>query len=215
VTEYQKPVLVVVAGPNGAGKTSLTEKLIQHRWMEGCTYINPDLIARDEFGNWNSSDAVLKAVKKAQFLREETLKLRKNLAFETVFSATDKVDFLRRARDVGYFLRLFFISTDHPAINAARVAQRVMEGGHSVPIPKIISRYAKSIANCASVVAYVDRAYIYDNSVDGREPMLLFRTKCGSIAKQYHAVPSWAQMIANTLSSKDDITQGISPGYFS
>jgi len=33
------------------------------------------------------------------------------------------------------------------SINAKRVAMRVMEGGHDVPIGKIISRYAKSLAN--------------------------------------------------------------------
>lgn len=38
-------------------------------------------------------------------------------------------------------LHLFFVSTNHPSINAARIAQRVMKGGHDVPIPKIISRY--------------------------------------------------------------------------
>ncbi|MDR3361823.1 MAG: zeta toxin family protein [Desulfovibrio sp.] len=210
MTDLQKPVLIVVAGPNGAGETSLTEKIILHRWMDGCTYINPDLIARDMFGDWNSADAVSKAVQKAQAMREETLERRESMAFETVFSAANKIDFLLRARNAGYFLRLFFISTTHPSINAARVAQRVMEGGHSVPIPKIINRYAKSIANCAAAATFVDRAYIYDNSVDGREPLLLFRTICGSIARQYHLVTSWAQTIADELRTKES-TESISP----
>jgi len=47
----------------------------------------------------------------------------------------------------GYFVRLFFVGTDDPSINAKRVAMRVIEGGHDVPIGKIISRYAKSLAN--------------------------------------------------------------------
>jgi predicted ABC-type ATPase len=94
----------VVAGPNGAGKTSLTEKIILHKWMTGCAYINPDIIARDVFGNWNSADAVFKAVKKAQAMREGALERRVSMAFETVFSASDKIDFLRRAGDAGYFL---------------------------------------------------------------------------------------------------------------
>ena len=48
-----KPRLIVVAGPNGAGKTSITEQLLRHEWMGGCVYVNPDFIARDEFGDWN------------------------------------------------------------------------------------------------------------------------------------------------------------------
>jgi predicted ABC-type ATPase len=55
------------------------------------------------------------------------------IAFESVFSAPDTVDFLRRAIDAGYFVRVFFIGTSDPGINAARVAKRVAAGGHTVP----------------------------------------------------------------------------------
>jgi predicted ABC-type ATPase len=74
-----------------------------------------------------------------------------------------------------------------------------MEGGHDVPIPKIISRYSKSIANCAAAAAFADRAYIYDNSVDGDEPKLLFRIVEGEIVKVYEAIHDWAQVIVETL----------------
>ena len=60
----ERPRLIVVAGPNGTGKTSITEQLLRHRWMEGCEYINPDYIARDEFGDWNSADAVGRAARR-------------------------------------------------------------------------------------------------------------------------------------------------------
>lgn len=56
----------------------------------------------------------------------------------------DKLDFVRRCVDGGYFVRVFFVGTESPTINAARVAQRVMKGGHTVPIEKIVSRYARS-----------------------------------------------------------------------
>lgn len=53
----QQPTLIVVAGPNGAGKTSLTEEVLRHQWFEGCVYVNPDQIAQERFGDWNSPDA--------------------------------------------------------------------------------------------------------------------------------------------------------------
>ena len=56
--------------------------------------------------------------------------------FETVFSTDEKVDFVRRSMAGGYFTRLFYVGTDDPAINAARIADRVLEGGHDVPIPE-------------------------------------------------------------------------------
>ena len=41
-----------------------------------------------------------------------------------------------------------------------------MNGGHDVPITKIVSRYQKSIINCSRIVRKVHRAYLYDNSVE-------------------------------------------------
>jgi len=109
------------------------------------------------------------------------------------------VDFIKRAKISGYFIRLFFVGTNHPSINAARIAQRVMEGGHDVPIPKIVSRYVKSIANCAAIATIADRTYAYDNSEDGKDPKLLFRANDGKIVKRYHEVQEWAQTIAKAL----------------
>lgn len=111
-------------------------------------------------------------------------------------SSPEKISFIKRAKEAGYFVRVFFVATASPAINAARIAQRVMEGGHDVPIPKIITRYLKSIANCATVGKVVDRLYVYDNSVDGADAQLLFRMSDGLVAKRYSAdIPEWAKDI--------------------
>lgn len=72
--ETLKPRLIVVAGPNGAGKTSITEKLLRHEWMGGCEYVNPDYIARDEFGDWNAPDAVRRAAVRAEEVRERCVR---------------------------------------------------------------------------------------------------------------------------------------------
>ena len=50
--------LILVAGQNGSGKTTITAKLLRREWMQECQYINPDLIAQQEFGDWNSPVAV-------------------------------------------------------------------------------------------------------------------------------------------------------------
>jgi predicted ABC-type ATPase len=191
----EKPKILIVAGPNGSGKTSVTGKILKHEWVEGCEYINPDFIARDKFGDWNSREAVLQAAQYATEQREKCLENGKSLIFETVLSVDDKVKFVQKAKQKGYFVRLFFIGTDNPQINAARVAQRVMKGGHDVPIQKIISRYYKSIANCAYLAPLVDRLYVYDNSVDNAFAELLFRANDGMLVKRYTNIHDWANII--------------------
>lgn len=184
-TAEHKPELIIIAGPNGSGKTSITQKFLHHEWAEGTTYINPDQVAKDMFGDWNNEEAVLKAASYCTELREKCLSEKKSFVFETVFSAQDKIDFVLRAKGTGFFIRIFFISTSNPAINASRIAKRVMEGGHDVPITKIISRYNKSIQNCKAVSSIIDRLYVYDNSIDDADARPLFRLSNGEIAKQY------------------------------
>lgn len=188
-----KPLLIVIAGPNGSGKTTITKQLLHHDWLEEAVYINPDIVARDKYGDWNSVEAVYNAAKYCEQIREECLLHNKSLIFETVLSAPDKVGFIRRAIDKGYFVRLFFVSTSNPQINAARIAKRVMEGGHDVPITKIISRYSKSILNCQRLATIVDRLYVYDNSQDDIDAKILFRLSEGNLIKQYSEhLPEWA-----------------------
>lgn len=188
-----RPLLIVIAGPNGSGKTTITSKILHHEWMEDATYINPDLVAQKIFGDWNSMDSIMKAVTYCEELRERCLSERRSLIFETVLSARGKIDYIKRAIDAGFFVRFFFVCTETPVINAARIAKRVIEGGHDVPIQKIISRYKKSIVNCDELTSFVDRAYFYDNSVDGEEARLLFRTVNGKLKKQYEEnIPDWA-----------------------
>ena len=180
-----KPTLIVIAGPNGSGKTSITTQILKHEWIDGCVYINPDTIAQEELGDWNNSEMVLKAAKIAEERRLNCIEKKESLIFETVFSASDKIDFLEFAKNNGYFIRLFFVGTNHPAINANRITHRVLEGGHDVPITKIISRYTKSISNCCVVATFVDRLYVYDNSEDYKEAKLLFRASNGIFEKNY------------------------------
>lgn len=187
-----KPTLLVVAGPNGAGKTTVTKRLrAETRWSDGAEYINPDDVALERFGDWNSLEAVKQAADWAAARREDLLRRREGIAFETVFSTDDKVDFLARARDADYFIRVFFIGTSDPTINAARVATRVIQGGHDVPITKIVRRYERSIANLSAAIALADRAYIYDNSIDGIEAALCARTTSGRLRKIYGRLPAW------------------------
>lgn len=188
-----KPVLIVIAGPNGSGKTSVTSRILHHEWMENAVYINPDIIAQEKFGDWNSKEAVMQAVRYCEELREKCLVEHKSLIFETVLSVEDKLDYILRAKEAGFFIRFFFVCTEHPTINASRIARRVMEGGHDVPITKIISRYNKSIANCCIVSEFVDRTYIYDNSIEDMDAKLLFRLNNGKLVKKYvDNIPRWA-----------------------
>ena len=98
---------------------------------------------------------------------------------------------------------LFYICTNDPSINAQRVAIRVMEGGHDVPIQKIINRYYRSIANCIEAVSIVDRSYFYDNSETDCDPKLIFKTVNGKISKNYDDFTPWTEDVAEQITKKN------------
>ena len=196
MNDIKRPTLCVVAGPNGSGKTSTTLQLLANEWTEDSLYINPDNIAQEQFGNWNSDKAVMEAAKVATELRYKCLSEKKDFVFETVFSSDEKLDFLRKAHQEGFFIRFFFVCTNSPEINILRIAKRYLNGGHEVPMSKVFSRYYKSIENASLAVEFVDRAYVYDNSIEDHIPQLLYRTMNGKIVKRYTgSVPDWAKQI--------------------
>lgn len=126
MAKKHRPVLIVIAGPNGSGKTTITSKILHHEWMENAIYINPDIIAQEKFGDWNNKEAVIKSVQYCEQLREKCIVKKKSLIFETVLSIVQKIDYMKRAKEAGFFVRFFFVSTNSPAINAARIAKRVI-----------------------------------------------------------------------------------------
>lgn len=60
----------------------------------------------------------------ADFLRKRLLQEKKRFSFETVFSHPSKLDIMRKAREEGYKVYLYFVSTESPVINKFRVQAR-------------------------------------------------------------------------------------------
>jgi predicted ABC-type ATPase len=100
----------------------------------------------------------------SDFIRHQLLSTGISFTFETVMSSPDKVLFLQKAQQAGFRTYLYFVATEDPEINIARVKYRVATGGHPVPEDKIRQRYTRSLALLDKAVTFADRAYIFDNS---------------------------------------------------
>ena len=86
----------------------MTERGLAHEWFAGCEYVNPDFIARDEFGDWNSPEAVIRAANLAQERRERCLAERRSLAFKVFFSVLTRW-LLCGGHKQPVFLRAYFL----------------------------------------------------------------------------------------------------------
>ncbi|MBU2767205.1 AAA family ATPase [Acidithiobacillus ferrivorans] len=194
------PVLVVIAGPNGSGKSELVRQLVRLDYFGAAGCVNPDDIAAQMPGGWHNPDNFLPAAQKAEAIRQDYLARRQSLVFETVFSSPGKVDFVRDAATSGYFVHFLYICTDDPKIQAARVCARVMQGGHSVPIEKIISRYFKSLDLAAQVLPYVSLAHFFDNTPELTAPRLVVEAiPAQQSGSTYGVQPAWMTGILDQM----------------
>lgn len=130
----------------------------------------------------------------ADFLRQKLMEEKVSFSFETVMSAADKVALLEKAQRLGYRTYLYFIATDDPAINVARVKSRVHLGGHDVPEDKIVSRYTRSLDLLLDAVRHTNRAYVFDNSRDGSDHLWVAEITGGSdLEIKCDPMPAWFQ----------------------
>ena len=130
----------------------------------------------------------------ADFLRQKLLEQRVSFSFETVMSSPDKVALLKKAQQLGYRTCLYYIATDDPAINVARVKARVNLGGHDVPEDKIVSRYARSLDLVLEAVKHTNRAYLFDNSRHGGDHLWVAEITDGhDLELKCDPMPWWFQ----------------------
>ena len=146
----------------------------------------------------------MRAAQEADRLRSLCLSDARSFAYETVFSTPRRIEDLRKAREGGFFIRFFFVSTRSPEINLTRVERRVALGGHGVPPDKIEARYRRSMENMLAALRISDRGYVFDNSVEDRDPLLLFRTVEGAVKRLYvERVLPWAAPALDALRRGD------------
>lgn len=117
----------------------------------------------------------------AAYLCDRLLDQGVQFSFETVFSHKSKLAFMKRAKEAGFKVYLYFIATNSPDINVDRVRIRVGAGGHNVPKKKIIERYGRSLGQLLPAIDLCYHAFMFDNSTafegGATEPMLFAEMK--------------------------------------
>ena len=130
----------------------------------------------------------------ADFVRNSLLGVADRFSFETVMSHPSKLDFIKRAKESGYKVYLYFVALPDPELNLLRVKSRVMAGGHDVDPQKVVDRYKRTMDLLAEAVRMVDNAYFFDNS--SSEPLLFAQKENGELKTEGTIIPRWYQIYA-------------------
>ncbi len=183
--------LWLLAGGNGAGKSTFYRTQLE---PEGTPFINADILAKQLFPETPEQHSY-EAAKIAEELRLRFLNEGRSFCFETVFSHPSKIDFVAQAKAVGYEIVLVFIHLDQIELNLARIAQRLMEGGHDVPPEKVSSRIPRTLENIRQAIPLCDYVYILGNSRADYPFERIAEMHQGQIKTTQQPLPAWAETL--------------------
>lgn len=162
--------IIIIAGPNGAGKTTFARSFLPGE-ARVRRFLNADLIA----AGLSPFSPELAAFKAGRLMLEELKECvgqGESFAFETTLSGVGYLRRIRQWRALGYRVSLYFLALPSAEAAIARVAERVRQGGHDIPVPVIRRRFAAGLRNFEQrYQACVDMWAKYDSS--GAEPVLL------------------------------------------
>lgn len=148
--------IYIIAGPNGAGKTTFAKDFLP-RYVDCFEFLNADLIAAGlspflpNLQNLRASELMLERM-------QNLIDKRTSFAFETTLAARAYSQKIPQWQAIGFRVHLVFIWLPSVRLAFDRVANRVRQGGHDIPIPVIQRRFEKGLLNFK---------YLYSPLVDG------------------------------------------------
>lgn len=168
--------IYIVAGPNGVGKTTFMEEFLPN-YADCLHFVNADLIAAG-LSPFSPEAASIKAGKLVLEEIKNHIGHRHDFAFETTLAGKSYMRLLRKVKEEGYRIHLFFLWLQNVELALRRIETRVKAGGHDVPSSDVKRRFSRGIYNLFNLYRpLLDFWTIFDNS--GTTPLELAFEKDG------------------------------------
>ena len=148
-------IYTIIGGVNGCGKSSLTGALKAERSDLGLL-IDVDKLAAQLGSPVEGGKAAVRKIDEC---------LEKGISFtqETTLSGARTERTIRRAKERGYTIRLYYIGLDTMEESLGRIANRVAKGGHDIPREDVERRFQSRFADVLRILPYCDEARFFDN----------------------------------------------------
>ena len=178
----------IIAGINGTGKSSLTGVLTNLLTDLGVIIDVDKLAAANDGNNLLAGRIAIQHINDC---------LRRGICFtqETTLSGHRTAHTARRAKDEGYYIRMYYVGLNSAEESIQRIANRVRNGGHNIAASDVYRRYANRIESLAAILPYCDEVHFYDNH-NGFVEVGEYRN--GNIIP-YRNAPQWLLDIADSI----------------
>lgn len=182
-------IYTIIGGVNGVGKSSFTG-VLKSRTTDLGVIIDTDKLTAQTGGD------SLAGGKMAVRTMEECIRGGISFTQETTLSGHQVRKTVRRVRELGYYVRLYYIGLDTAGESEKRIANRVALGGHDVPREMVRRRFQKRWDDLRAVLPYCDEAAFYDNW-NGFAEVASYRN--GELILEGEYRPGWIEELSRCL----------------
>jgi len=152
----QAKVYTIIGGVNGSGKSSFTGARKEDSGNWGV------IVDVDKITALNKVDP-LEGGKIALRILSDCLKDGASFTQETTLAGYKTEHTAIKAKELGYFVRLYYIGLDTPEDCLKRIANRVSRGGHDIGEEDVRRRFAKRLNSVKKILPHCDEARFFDN----------------------------------------------------
>lgn len=182
-------IYTIIGGVNGVGKSSLSGVLSAESSELGV------IIDTDKITAENGGDRI-KGGKIAIELINNCLEKGINFTQETTLSGVRTLKTIQKARELNYFIRLYYVGISSSDESISRIANRVLKGGHNIPPEDVKRRYAKRFDDLIKILPYCNEAVFFDNE-NGFIEKAEYRN--GTLITKGEKIPEWIKELEQKL----------------
>jgi predicted ABC-type ATPase len=182
-------IYTIVGGVNGVGKSSFTG-VLKSRTTDLGVIVDVDKITAQMGGK------ALEGGKRAIRIMEDCIRDGVSFTQETTLSGHRPKAAAKRAKEAGYYIRLYYVGLDTAEESKRRIANRVARGGHDIDEADVERRFAGRWEALRAVLPFCDEAAFYDND-NGFVEVAAYRN--GELILEGERRPRWIAELAEYL----------------
>lgn len=186
------PVMYVFAGNNGSGKSSFRNIIGEKLGIQ----VNVD---PDSLGRKYKSHKDMRAGRETLLLVEKYIESQTTFSMETTLSSKISLKQIRKAKDKGYKIVIYYLGLSDITINLKRISQRVERGGHHIPTGIVLRRSDRTVKNLITIMDIVDEIYLVDNTSLNAHIFAKITVGHKEVDAISEEIPQWAEPILNNF----------------
>ncbi len=186
-------IYTIVGGVNGVGKSSFTG-VLKSRTTDLGVIVDVDKITAQMGGK------ALEGGKRAIRIMEDCIRNGVSFTQETTLSGHRPKAAAKRAKEAGYYIRLYYVGLDTAEESKRRIANRVARGGHDIGEADVERRFAGRWEALRAVLPFCDEAAFYDND-NGFVEVAAYRN--GELILEGERRPRWIVELAEYLKGEE------------